>query len=76
MNMKATYNTTNFKDNLIGAVLIGALFTATVTAGLASFEARASAPAVVEAQTLEAIVITAPRIKVERLDTIVVTAKR
>jgi hypothetical protein len=74
--MKATYNTANVKDNLIGAVLIGAMFAASITAAFASFEVRASEPAEMETQTLETIVVTAPRIKVEHLDTIVVTAKR
>jgi mannose/fructose/N-acetylgalactosamine-specific phosphotransferase system component IIC len=74
--MKTTYTGNNLKDNVVSAALIGAMFVATIAAAIASFEVRATEPVAMETQVLDTIVVTAPRIKLERVDTIVVTAKR
>jgi hypothetical protein len=75
--MKNVYSKPSFTDTFTSAALIAAMLMLSLTALVTSFDARAeqvtvAAPTV----TLETIVVTAPRITVEKLETIVVVASR
>ncbi len=73
--MKTTkFFANNTKDNTTFALALAATAIALVT--LFTNNVNAKAPAATEVQTLDTIVVTAPRIHTVRLDTIVVTASR
>jgi hypothetical protein len=74
--MKNAYRNTSPKDTIATAALLAAMFITSVAALFASLDARAAEVAAMPVQTLEPVVVTAPRIKVEKIDTIVVTASR
>ena len=69
-----TYNTTNLKDTFATAAVIITIFLATAGSAIASFDHRAVGA--LETQTMDTIVISAPRMETATLETIVVSAKR
>lgn len=75
--MKTAF-TTNLKDNVASAVLLAATFIAIAGSIITSNDAHAvKAAPQMEVQTMETILITAPRFEqVARIETIVVTASR
>lgn len=73
--MKNAYAKPSFTDNFATAALLVAMFVSSLGALFASFDARAELAAV-PTYTLDTIVVTAPRMSIEKLDTIVVVASR
>jgi len=71
--MKTAYLKDNLKDNIAAAAVLAASVVAIFGTIVNSTDARADH---VAAQQMEAIVVTAPRMEVATLDTIVVTASR
>lgn len=71
--MKTEYLKANWIDNLAAAAVLTATVIASLGTIVNSTDARANHAAV---QRLDAIVVTAPRMKTAKLDTIVVTASR
>ena len=69
-----TYNTSNLKDTFASAAVIVAIFLATAGSAIASFDHRAETA--LETQTMDTIVVSAPRMETATLATIVVSAKR
>jgi len=72
--MNTEFGKTNFKDNVATVAIITAAMIAIFSSLVSS--ADASAGQNVAVQKMEAIVVTAPRVDVAHLDTIVVTASR
>jgi hypothetical protein len=73
--MKTTKNfSTNTKDNMTFALALATAAIALVT--LFANNVNAHVAPIAEVQTLDTIVVTAPRIHTVQLDTIVVTASR
>ncbi len=74
--MKSQF-TTSRKDNVASAILLAATFIAIVGSIVTSNNAHADKAAQMELQTMETIVVTAPRNEqIVRMDVIVVTASR
>jgi hypothetical protein len=75
--MKTTkYFTTNTKDNATFALALGVAAIALVTLFANNVNANTNTNVATPVQTLDTIVVTAPRIHTVHLDTIVVTASR
>ena len=74
--MKSQF-TTNLKDNVASAILLSATFIAIVGSIVNSNNAHADKAAQMEMQTMETIVVTAPRnAQIVKMDAIIVTASR
>lgn len=71
--MKSEYSKSNLKDNIAAAAVLTATLVAIFGALVNTAEARTDYVAV---QQMQAIVVTAPRMEIARMDTIVVTASR
>jgi len=71
--MNNQYTKANLKDNVAAAAVLAATFIAILGALVNSNDARANHES---AQQMEAIIVTAPRVEVSRMDTILVTASR
>ena len=71
--MKTEYRKSNLKDNIAAATVLTAALVAIFGALVNTAEARTDYVAV---QQMQAIVVTAPRMEIARMDTIVVTASR
>ncbi|MEO8101132.1 MAG: hypothetical protein ABI790_01310 [Betaproteobacteria bacterium] len=72
--MKTAYLKANWKDNIAAATILIATMVAIVGTIGNSTEARAGQGPVT--QQMDTIVVTAPRIEIARMDTIVVSASR
>ena len=70
-----TANTANLKDSIGAMAIIGCIF-ATAIAGIASSQHSSVAQTPVAIYKMDVIEVSAPRIHIEKLDTIVVTASR
>ncbi len=73
--MKNAYTNSNLKDTITASALLTAMFVGIVGTAFTSFEARATESAMAT-QVLDTIVISAPRMGVERLEPIVISARR
>lgn len=73
--MKNAYAKPSFTDNVATAALLAAMFVSSLGALFTSLDARAD-QAAAPTYTLDTIVVTAPRMPVEKLDTIMVVASR
>ncbi|MEP7156044.1 MAG: hypothetical protein ABI905_09735 [Betaproteobacteria bacterium] len=72
--MKTDFSKSNFKDNLGTAAVLTATLVGIFSSLASSSDARAEQTAAM--QTMDAIVVTAPRIELISVDAIVVTASR
>jgi len=71
--MKTEYIKSTMKDNIASAAVLTAAMVAILGAIVHSSDVRAN---YVTVQQMEAIIVSAPRVDVARMDTIVVTASR
>ncbi len=72
--MKTAYLKANWKDNIAAATILTATVVAIIGTIVNSTDARAGQGLIT--QQMDAIVVTAPRIEIARMDTIVVSASR